>query len=231
MKLTKNKLLKLAEGKLVQLGYSEFKDTRTGSSGLFVKIVNEKYFLTLGLEISRLYDARFTASYYLSKTTRWGAVWLDIPKESYERVGKYLTKEERKLLLDAEFNRDGVIDAWWHENEIDKFFQTIELTEARFLNQENLFFKIENSIEVQKLSHYSSCVIKSINEGRIDESFNYQFIPEKSIDNVPLIWFKAAEVVLLNESGILNSNTVTSLASDTWRQYELRKSFTLHVPC
>ena len=179
--------------------------------------------MTLGLEVSRLYDARFTASYYLSKTTRWGSVWYDIPKESYERVGKYLTKEERKLLLNEEFCRDGVIDAWWHDNEVDNFFRAIELTEPRFLYQD-LFSKIEESIEAQKLSHYSSAVINAIQEGRVDELANYKFIPEKPINDVPLIWFKAAEAVVLNENGILNSNTVKALAFDAWRQYQIRKS-------
>jgi len=230
MKLTKNRLLKLTRAGLEKLGYCEFKDTQTGANGLFLKLIKEKYFLTLGLTISRYYDSRFTASYYFSKTTRWSAVWGDIPVESYQRIGRHLTIEERQLLLDKEHSQEGVIDAWWHEKDIDKFFQTIKLTEGRFLNQHNLFFKIENSVEIYKLSHYSSNVITAVNEGKVDESIDYDFIPEAPIDDIPLPWFKAAEAVLLKEKGILNSNTVKSLASDAWRQNELRKLTTPHVP-
>jgi hypothetical protein len=226
MKLAKSKLLKITKDKLTELGYQEFKDTQTGASGLFIKLINEDYYLTLGLTISRFYNTRFTASYYLSKTTRWSAVWGDIPKESYQRIGHFLTKEERQLLLDEEHNKEGVTDAWWSSNdeqEISKFFRTIELTEKRFLNQKNLFSKIESSSEVIKLVSYSFRVIALVTEGKTPEQYEYQFTPNKPIDDVPLIWFKAAEISLIDQGGILNQNTVKLLAVDAWRQYKFKQ--------
>jgi len=225
MRLTKNNLLKITKDTLTEFGYQEFKDTQTGASGLFIKLINQNYFLALGLIISRLYDTRFTASYYLSKTTRWSAVWGDIPRESYQRISHFLTREERQLLLDEEHKKEGVLDAWWSSNnkdEVSNFFQVVKITENRFLNQENLFFKIDNSAEVRDLVSYSKNVIALVTHQKITE-YDYRFIPNKSIDDVPLDWFKAAEITLLGQGGILNVNTVKSLAIDAWRQYRIRQ--------
>lgn len=226
MKLTKSKLLKITKEMLMKFGYQEFKDTQTGASGLFIKLINENYFLTLGLILSNYYDTRFTASYYLSKTTRWGSMWGDIPRESYERIGSFLTKEERQLLLNEEHNKEGVTDAWWdsnNEREINHFLKTIELTEKRFLNQEKLFSKIEKSSEVSELANYSISVIGLVTQSNTTEQIDYRFTPIKPIDDVPLDWFKAAEIILLKQNGILNANTVKLLAVDAWRQYEIKQ--------
>ena len=95
MKLRKQKLIKLVKDGLHSLGYEEFKDTQLGTSGLFCKYVGEGFFLTLGLEISRLYECSYTASYYLSKTTRWASLGFDIPRKCWQRIGELLTDEER----------------------------------------------------------------------------------------------------------------------------------------
>lgn len=90
MKLTKAKLINATQDKIKNLGYKLFVDSITGADGLFIKRIRDEYFLSLGLERSNYYDSKFSASFYLSKTTIWGAWWGDIPKESYQRgAGKF----------------------------------------------------------------------------------------------------------------------------------------------
>jgi hypothetical protein len=223
MKLAKATLIKSTTEGLAQLGYQLVKDTVTGAAGLFIKQVKDDYFLSLGFTISRYYESRFTVSYYLSKTTRWSAYWMDIPRESYERPGKFLTKAERKLYLDDEYNEKGVIDVWWDGNNIDeinKMLEVIKITENRFLGQEDLFKKIDESIEVKELVRCVNTAIALLSK-EPDTKFSYQFIPQKPIDDIPPILFKVAEKALVHEKAILNLNTVKSLAADVWHQIQI----------
>ena len=219
MKLTKAKLISLTKNGLKNEGYLHFKDTVTGAQGLYVKYINELY-LTLGLTISRYYDSMFTASYYLSKVTVWGAVWGDIPKNSYQRVGLSLTKDERQLLLDHEYAKDGVRDAWWNindQNAIENFLETIRITESRFLSQSDLAKQVQDSKDVNLLDQLvkmTSTIIKSF---KLNE-YSYEYLPSKPIDDIPIEWFKAAERAIIDEKAILNANTVKRLAADAYRQ-------------
>lgn len=230
MKLTKAKLIKETKDELNKLGYIQLKDTNGVSDGLYAKIIGDDFFLTLGLVISRYYDAKFTASFYLSKTTIWSAMWGDIPKDSYKRVGSFLTKEERKALLSDEDVQERINDAWWNDDSISDFITTIRITENRFLQQVDLLNKIEMSSEVKKLAFFSSQVIKELNNGQ--DIYMYSFTPKKEFDGIPLQWFEAAERVLFKESAILNANTVRRLAIDAWRQNYIKNisnSFSKHM--
>jgi len=216
--INKSRLIKEAKGELSKLGYTQIKDSVNGSDGLFAKLVANDLYLTLGLIISRFYDAKFTASYYLSKSTIWSAVWGDIPRDCYSRVSAHLTKEERYTLLSEEYTHEGVVDGWWDDSgdSITGFITTIKITESRFLGQLDLIDRIEKSVEVSHLKYLSSQLFKEIQND--EEEFIYHFIPLKNIANIPSIWFKAAERVLFKEKSILNVNTVKRLAADAWRQ-------------
>lgn len=225
MKLTKQKLLQITRDRLIECGYLEIENTFFGADGLFIKRVSDEFFLTLGLIISRYYDSKFTASYYLSKTTRWGSIWGDIPKESYKRVGYFLNNQERKALLDEEYNKEGVRDAWWDVNDIrsiNNFISTVSISEQRFLEQPDLFKKIEDSLEVNILVEYVHLVNDIITSRSIEE-FNYKFTPAKSINNIPIDWFKAAEIAITEKGGILNANTVKLVAADAWYQHLVKQ--------
>ena len=50
-----------------------------------------------------------------------------------------------------------------------------------------------------------------------------EFQPNKIIDEIPFIWFEAAESVIRDNNGILNKNTVKLLAADAWRQVKLEE--------
>ena len=222
MKLTKLKLINLTKEELMKLGYQYVKDTLTGANGLFIKKVEPRYFLTLGLTISRYYDTQFTASFYLSKCTRWSSVWGDIPRESYERVGYFLSSEERKFYLNEHQLENNIQDLWWDANDpkaFEKFINIIKITEKRFLAQKDLLTKIENSLEIQELSKYALEVIAIAETTKCNIiDINYQFQPQKIIDDIPLHWFKASEMVIIKNKAILNANTVKLLAADSWRQ-------------
>ncbi len=228
MKLTKSKLLKATNEELLKLGYLQIKDTLTGANGLFIKVIDDVYFLSLGLTISNYYDSRFTASFYLSKSIRWSSIWGDIPQESYERVGSFLTKKERRLYLDDEHNKQGVIDSWWSGDDegIKNFLETVKITESRFLGQKNLFSKIKSSVEIKQFTDYASNVFKFIDENN-DNKFNFQFTPNKKIDDIPVELFKAAEKTLSKKEGILNVNTVKALAADVWHQIQVRPQLSI----
>jgi len=223
MKLTKAKLIKSVKPKIESMGFTEFKDTIEASQGLFVKVLANGLYLVLGLTISRFYDSMFTGNYYLSKTTRIGSTWGDIPKESYERVSAFLTKDERGKFLDEKY-KEG-IDGWWdgsNQDNIDNFLKVIELTQQRFIIQPELLKKIEESKEILELSLLAEMVKQIVSSNQVSAKFDFQ--PEKEIDGIPFIWFKAAEIALKNRGGILNKNTVKFLAADAWRQSKLNKN-------
>jgi hypothetical protein len=227
MKLTKNSLVKALIGDLEEIGYCYIKDSLTGADGLFIKKIKNDFFLSLGLIISRYHNSTFTGSFYLSKSTRWSSLWDDIPGESYVRIAKFLTKKERQFYLEDDYKKEGIVDAWWNwENSAvsNQFIEVVKIAEDRFLGQQNLFIDIDKSKEVSKFKKLSSEVTKLVERG-IDDTMEYRFVPNKSIDNIPVDWFKAAESILIANDEILNGNTVKLLGADAWRQqYILNKS-------
>jgi len=221
MKLKKAQLVKLLRKKIEKLGYLEIKNSQLGSDGLFVKKIGDGYFLTLGLTISRFHSDSFTASFYLSKSTRFGSVWGDIPIESYKRIGHFLTKEEREEYLDEEYNQEGVVDAWWRgidDLTISHFISAIEKTEMRFLEQPNLLKKIDASSEVREFTESVRLLLAKISSDEF-EGESFKFIPKRPIDDIPLKWFKAAEKTINERGGLINENLVKLLAADAWNQF------------
>lgn len=224
MKLSKAKLIKAIKPGLEKLGFIEFKNTIDGAQGFFVKKIDSYFYLSLGLTIHRYYENAFTGDYYLSKTTQWGACWGDIPNNCYERPSFLLTNDERKKYPIDNLNIKNSSDIWWYgddENSILDFINTIKLTELRLINRQDLISLIENSKDVNTLYITSKRVKVLIEEDRLSYTFN--FLPEKEIDNIPMVWFRAAERALIENDGILNLNTVKILAADSYRQHILDK--------
>jgi len=222
MKLSKAKLIKMVKPKLEDLGFTEFKDTKSGSQGLFIKRINQDLYLTFGLTIHRYYDSAFTGDFYLSKNTIIGAQWGDIPKEIYERPSFLLTNEERSLYPEDNINVKGSYDIWWDgsdEKSVLDFLRVIELTEPRFINQPELLEKIEQSEEIKILVNHAEAVKKLVVTNQTDGLYSFQ--PSKEVDGIPFVWFKASEKVLKESKEILNAYTVIRLAADAYRQYIL----------
>ncbi len=220
MKLTKQKLIQLTEKQLSSLGYQYVVDTITMAQGLYLKRTIDSLILSLGLTISKYYDSMFTASYYLSSTANWAAVWGDIPNRSYLRIGHFLTQLEREFLLDKQQTKPGIRDAWWDANNTDSldcFFNAVSITESRFILQPNLINDIIKSAEVNEMNELAcrTMVIVGSDNHRDDPC---EFIPLKSVDNIPIEWFKAAEQAIRERGAILNENTVKRAAADAYRR-------------
>ena len=211
LKLTKAKLNKAVRPGLEKLGYVFLKDSITGAQGLFGKKLPNGLYLTLALTIHRFYDDAFTADFELSKT----AEVFGIPSVSRKRPGYLLTKEEL-----AERNETAP-DIWWNgydAESVASFVALIQKTEPRFLSQEGIVEKIEQSSAEEEYYQRSLLVREWVAKGVPDMDF--ECLPGKCIDNIPMEWFKAAEYVLLEREEYLSLNAwnVKNLAGNAYRQ-------------
>ena len=88
------------------------------------------------------YSDRFSGSFYLSKTYDWAYIVRGFPMEGFQRVGHFLSADERVELLDSEFCIPGVVDAWWigySNKSILRFASAVATGEPRFLGQDGAF--------------------------------------------------------------------------------------------
>lgn len=218
MKLTKAKLIAKVKAPLEKLGYIYFKESFSSAQGFFSKKLDNGFYLTLGLTISRYMESNFTGSFYYSQTTRWAAVWDDIPKESYVRPGFLMSTEERKVYFDTENKQ--LYDYWWDGfdgSSVASFIEVIKLTESRLFENTLLTKRIEDSLSVSQLKNYSD-EVKKLVSGIEKLNFTYSYLPDKEVNGIPMRWFKTSEYVLKEQNGILNKNTVKNLASDAFIQ-------------
>ncbi|MGJ1405519.1 hypothetical protein ACR79N_21265 [Sphingobacterium siyangense] len=218
MKLTKAKLVAKVKAPLATSGYLYFKNSIPSAQGFFSKKLENGFYLSLGLTISRYMESEFTGSFYYSKTARWACVWGDIPTESYVRPGSLMSTEERRVYFNTE--NEQLRDYWWDgfdDSSIASFIEVIKLTESRLYEDRLLTKRIEDSLSVSQLKNYADEVKKLVSD--IEKlNFTYFYLPEKEIDGIPPQWFKASEYVLKKQNGILNKNTVKNLASDAFIQ-------------
>ena len=224
MKLNKRILNKLVGPHLIARGFTEFKDSICGTSGLFVKQVDNGLYLSLGLNIHRFYDSIFTCDLYLSGTTRIYSCWGDIPSACCTRLGQLLNSDE---LLKFSSDNECVRDLWWdasNGNEISRFFEVLDIAIARHIANDLLIASLQKSEDLTKLCKQASSVIEMIRCGSLDSQYSYHFIPDREIDGIPMEWFCAAEIVLRKDKIIETkylSNLVKQLAADAYRQYVL----------
>lgn len=224
MKLNKRILNKLVGPHLIARGFTEFKDSICGTSGLFVKQVDNGLYLSLGLNIHRFYDSMFTCDLYLSRTTRIYSCWGDIPSVCCTRLGQLLNSDE---LLKFSSDNECVRDLWWdasNGNEISRFFEVLDIAIARHIANDLLIASLQKSEDLTKLCKQASSVIEMIRCGSLDSQYSYHFIPDREIDGIPMEWFCAAEIVLRKDKIVETkylSNLVKQLAADAYRQYVL----------
>ncbi len=145
MKLNKRILNKLVGPPLIARGFTEFKDTICGTSGLFVKRVDNGLYLSLGMNIHRFYDSMFTCDLYLSGTTRIYSCWGDIPSACCTRLGQLLNSDE---LLKFSSDNECVRDLWWdasNGNEISRFFEVLDIAIARHIANDLLIASLQKA--------------------------------------------------------------------------------------
>ena len=211
LKLTKAKLIKAVRPGLEKLGYVFLKDSITGAQGLFGKKLPNGLYLTLAMTIHRLYDDAFTADFELSKT----ASVFGIPGVSRKRPGYLLTKEEL-----AEMN-ETTPEIWWSgldAESVSSFIALIQKTEPSFLTQEGMVETIQQS-PVEEHYYQRSLLVREWAAKGVPE-MDYECLPTKCVDHIPMEWFKAAEYVLLEREEYLSLNAcmVKILAGNAYRQ-------------
>ncbi len=225
MKLRKQKLINTVKDGLHSLGYEEFKDTQLGTSGMFCKYVGEGFFLTLGLEISRQYECSYTASYYLSKTTRWASLGFDIPRKCLQRIGELLTDEERTRYFGE---KSLAIDKWWDSidnDQVNDFLEKISKTQSRIAEDRRLKQEIEESVEIARQCRVDQLIQRVVlsPQQEVLQGIEFEYLPERNIESIPLIWFKAAEYVRRFEETEpkVDKAWVILDAADAYRMYTL----------
>ncbi|MNK15618.1 hypothetical protein D3C87_337650 [compost metagenome] len=190
---------------------------------LFVKKLTNGLFLFLGVIFSKYEKGKFTGNFYLSKVTIFSAVWDDIPPNSYKRVSIFLKEEERSLFLHEDYCKKGMVDGWWnidYNDSIMNFKNAVNLVETRFLNQDNLFESIQNSVELRNLDELSENVIIKIIGSKGDEDKLLDVIKNK----INSKWFEVAKSVLSHAGENVTEPLIKRLASDAWRKTFIRKS-------
>lgn len=114
-------------------------------SALFAKR-HEDLILCLGFDESDLYEDRVTAELTLGEHASLMS-FPDVPRARC-RVGAHLLPDERTRLLDDEFCRPGVTDAWWTgrtaEN-VMKIGEAVRLAAPRFVARPGLREEIASS--------------------------------------------------------------------------------------
>ena len=198
----------------------------TLSSGLFFKIIKEKYILLLGLEFSRLYDERFTGSYYFSRSFEWGYMVRDYPVEAYQRVAYLLELKFRKKYLEEKYRKKGVTDAWWtgfNETNILSFISTIKITEPLFLAQKNLIRNINNCKKYMEYVGMLEATAKLAQSNSFSINMELKHQPKNYVKNIEPAWYQAAEIVLNNQvSELVQQSYVKLVAVDAWRVANLK---------
>lgn len=224
MKLTKAKLIKAVRPELEALGYTFLKDSTSGAQGLFGKKIGSDMYLMLGLTIHRFYDNRFTGDFYLSTNTLIYAGWGDIPFMKCCRRPGYLLTEDKLI----ELTGNGTPDIWWeglNENSVSSFIEIIRRTEYLMINNENLKEKLRKSLDVCKISDRARKIKHMVWHNADEFCGDYFYLPSKEIDEIPMIWFKATERVLLESNEQINPQIVRMYAIEAYHQYVLDKVY------
>jgi hypothetical protein len=223
MSLNKKKLISEVERGLNEQGFTLFKNSLTKTDGLFIKKIKPDLYLTLGLNVSRFGKNTFTGDFYLSKTTNFASVWGDIPNNSYVRISSVLNENEKKRFLGEEYEPN-MVDRWWNTNSTnvyENFLNAVQCAEINFITPE-LIKAINNSNDVAILSELTTNVISTVKskDKRLKIS-HLMFTPPMEINNIPVIWFKATELILSESKETLDKKEVNLLASDAYRTYIL----------
>ncbi len=225
MPYSRKRLINEVGSGLSRLGYQRVPGSSDLAAALVYRWIDEDLALTLGLEFSTRYQDRFTGSFYLAPSFHWSYVLADYPMRAYERIGKFLTAEERRKLLDPAFAEPGMIDAWWigfDEDSVESFLEAVTLTEPRFLSQDNLREEILSSREMAEHRHLVQATQRRAADlGAEPGGLSRQ--PRRYQPPVPPPFYWAAEQVLTERlPDLVTRDFVKLLAEDAWRLANLR---------
>lgn len=168
--------------------------------------------LTVGLIESVRHKERLTAELALSGHTQLTMSFPDAPR-ARQRVGGFLTPEERQALLDPEYCAPGVRDAWWNgrtAESVRRIAEAIELAVPRFLGQPGLAEEIERSrghqAYVARLAAVAQTSVPPIH---------------LATRSPPSEWIEAAYKLLTEAAPKHRRRFAEEVAADAWRTYRL----------
>lgn len=219
MKVTRKQLFAKIIPFFEEIGYKYFKDTILVGTGIFIKKIDERIFVCIGIETSNLYENAFDCNYYMGQALTYALIHEGI-RDAYVRSWESLSEAE----LDKYRSTGAISESfWWHSddvNSIEAFKEVVRLTEPRFINN----MELRKRVAANKAAKYDFELTKKIRmlvkKGVPD--FELKYVPEKEKDGIPLIWFAAAEYVYKDEDDYCK-NAVYLLAADAYRQYVLEK--------
>ena len=218
MKVTRKQLFK----KLIpffeeEMGYTYFKDTILADGGIFIKKIDDKIYVCIGIDTSNLFVNSFTCNYFMAQSLRYACLFNGI-EDAFLAPVQLLSEEELN-----KYRNNGVLSElyWWYSddtNSIESFKESVRITEPRLLNNYELRERVAIN-ENAKHQHDLTTKVRKLAQSGVPD-FKTQFVPEKEKDDIPLIWFIAAEYVQKDEE-YFNKNLIFSLAADAYRQYVL----------
>lgn len=211
--LSKSKLVSAISSELP--GYVLLPAPSSGAAALFSKFVDDLV-LTLGIERSTRYEGRFTGSFYLSRSCSWSYVPGWLPKLAYSRIGHFLDEEARQILLEPEFAKPGVHDAWWWADQkgVQNFGVAIGVGEHPFVSQAGLAEQLRTS---KPLDEYVR---------KLDSIIEHARAKGLTLQASSKEWLRVAEDILAatTDREALKPNFVKLLAADAQRLHLLRSS-------
>lgn len=217
-KLTMKALRDVLRPSILEEGYMELRESYGGT--VFCKMLPNGMFMTMALEKSDLYDFSWTASMYMGLTTDIGAVYYDIPNDSYIRVTQLLTAEEK-----VSCGLEPVNDPWWFslDDSVVKAFRfALCLSESRLSSDDIIIKAIQSSVTAKGLKERNHKIINSY--------LNYhggyvcKYGPTHDHLGVPVKWYEAAEIILRDSNQVKEKDLrryILGAAMSAYREYVL----------
>lgn len=193
--------------RLVADGWTHLED-KTDLSALLGRRVGE-YIACVGLIESGRGGVRVTADLSLARHTFLLLGFPDTP-HARQRVGRFLTDEERTRLLSARYCRPGVRDAWWEGRTIEnvgKIVEAVGTATPRFLAQPRLMEELDESREQAEYFAQLQKIASTPHAGRPPEGA------------APQEWRDAAFALLSDAASSNRVRFAEHVALDAWRTF------------
>lgn len=210
-------VIKTFRPELLKNGFIEFMNPHWSS--IFCKQVNNGLFITLGFEKSNLYDNAWTASIYLGTTTIIGAIWGDIPDDSYQRVPNILDVSEKNAI-----GIPAVQDHWFsslNDNSKICFCNALDIATQKMISNNNLVERINNSEASSLLKARIDRIMSIYSKG--SNKKNYRYFPTDKQGSSMEAWYKASEEALELEDFKMSMSAVKTYGEYAHIQHKLTR--------
>ena len=217
--LSKAEVLSAIQGRVSEFGFRLVPPFFHDFAAQHYKKIDGEIFLILAIEISKHYTDRFSGAFFLSHTYTLPFYPAGPLRDmAYRRIGEFLNDNERIELLSPEFQAEGIVDAWWSgftDENVESFLKAVELTEPRFLSQDEVLLKILSSKDLAAQAELLKHVAALVNKLNLPPP-NLAYQPKKYNKRIPPQWFWAAEMLLIQQSLHVSVARVSSVASDAF---------------